>query len=224
MHQVTSCKTSLRSYPKLEASPIVLLTPFEILVSFMMLNWQWLLTSSFCTSLNFQLLNISRIRQFLDHETCHLIVRALILSRMDYGNWLLLGFNYNDIQRLQSIQNWSVKFIYRAKKIDHASSYLQELHWLPVRERIIFKIMMYVYKCLSGTAPSYLTACLSLYRPARTNLRSASDITRLTEHNFRKLLQSAVKRSFTHKAPQIWNALPTNIRECDSLSSFKKVS
>ena len=141
---------------------------------------------------------------------------------MDYGNGLLLGSNHNDIQRLQRIQNWSAKLIYRAKKFDHASPYLQELHWLPVRERVIFKIMMYVYKCLTGTAPGYLTACLSLYRPARTNLRSASDITRLTEHNFRRLLQSAVKRSFTHKAPKIWNTLPTNIRESDSLSSFKK--
>ena len=108
-------------------------------------------------------------------------------SCMDYGNGLLLGSNYNDIQRLQRIQNWSAKLIYCAKKFDHASPYLQELHWLPVRERIIFKIMTVVYKCLTGTAPSYLTACLSLYRPARTNLRSASDITRLTEHNFRRL-------------------------------------
>ena len=177
---------------------------------------------SLCTSLNYQLRNISRIRRFLDHDTCHLIVRALILSRMDYGNGLLLGFNYNDIQRLQRIQNWSAKLIYRAKKFYHASQYLQELHWLPVRQRIIFKIMTVVYKCLTGIAPSYLTACRFLYRPAHTNLRSASDITRLTEHNFSRLLQSAVKRSFTHKAPQIWNTLPTNIRESDSLSSFKK--
>ena len=72
---------------------------------------------SLCTSLNYQLRNISRTRRFLDHDTCHLKVRALILSRMDYGNGLLLGSNYNDIQRLQRIQNWSAKLIYRAKKL-----------------------------------------------------------------------------------------------------------
>ena len=115
-------------------------------------------------------------------------------------------------------------FIYRTKQFDHASPYVPLGDSLAVgkRERIIFKIMTVVYKCLTGTAPNYLTACLSLYRPARANLRSASDITRLTEHNFRRLMQSAIKRSFTHKAPQIWNTLPTNIRESDSLSSFKK--
>ena len=191
---------------------------------------------SLCTSLNYQLRNVSRIRRFLDHDTCHLIVRALILSRMDYSNGFLLGSNYNDIQRLQRIQNWSSKLIYRAKKFDHASPYLQELHWLPVRERGLFlKIMTVVYKCLTGTAPSYLTACLSLFiglhvptehkfcRLLQSAIkRSFIGLHVPTEHKFRRLLQSAIKRSFTYKAPHIWNTLPTNIRENDSLSSFKK--
>ena len=190
-----------------------------------MLKWQlWLLTSNLCVPVRITdyCAIFRESGDFWTIETYHLIVRALILSRMDYGNGLLLGSNYNDIQRLQRIQNWSTKLVYRAKKFDHASPYLQELHWLPVRERIFSKIMTVVYKYLTETAPSYLTACLSLYRPARTSLRSASDITRLTEHNFRRLLQSTIKRSFTHKAPQICNTLPTNIRESDSLSSFKK--
>ena len=146
-------------------------------------KWLRLLTSNLCAPV--WITNSAIFENPAFSGPCHLIVWALILLHMDYGNGLLLGSNYNDIQRLQCIQNWSTKLIYRAKKFDHASPYLQELHWLPVRERIIFKIMTVVYKCLTGTAPSYLTTCLSLYRPARTNLRSASDITRLTEHNFR---------------------------------------
>ena len=109
--------------------------------------------------------------------------------------------------------NLKVYAFMRAKKFDHASPYLQELHWLPVGERGLFlKIMTVVYKCLTGTAPSYLTACLSLFIGLHVP----------TEHKFRRLLQSAIKRSFTYKAPHIWNTLPTNIRENDSLSSFKK--
>ena len=166
--------------------------------------------------------NISRNRRFLDRDTCHLVVRTLILSRLDYGNGLLLGSSNKDILRLQRIQNWSAKLIYCAKKFDHATPYLRELHWLPVRERITFKIMMYVFKCLAGTAPDYLTSCISLYRPTRTGLRSASDVTRLTEHNSYKTLKSSDDRSFVQKAPHIWNTLPTNIRESTSLSTFKK--
>ena len=52
---------------------------------------------SLSTSLNYQLRNISRIRRFLDHDTCHLIVRALIWSRMDYGTYHHLYLSYINI-------------------------------------------------------------------------------------------------------------------------------
>ena len=134
--------------------------------------------TSLCTSLNYQMRNISRIRRFLDKDTCHLIVRALVLSRLDYGNSLLFGSNSTDVKRLQRIQNWAAQLICRALKRDHATPYLNELHWLLVRERIIFKILVFVHKCLIGTAPGYLTSCLSPYQPGRrASLRSASDIT-----------------------------------------------
>ena len=54
-----------------------------------------------CKSISFQLRNVSRIRRFLDQDTCHLIIRSLVLSRLDYGNALLLGMNKSDLTRLQ---------------------------------------------------------------------------------------------------------------------------
>ncbi|KAJ8046308.1 hypothetical protein HOLleu_04936 [Holothuria leucospilota] len=66
---------------------------------------------SLCTSLTHQLRYISRIRRFLDFDTCHLVIRALVLSRLDYANGLLLGCNATDIRRLQCIQNWAAKLI-----------------------------------------------------------------------------------------------------------------
>ena len=178
--------------------------------------------SSLCSSLNYQLRNISRVRRFLDVDTCHLVVRSLILSRIDYGSGLLLGSNTSDIQRLQRIQNWASKLICCRTKQDHATPCLQELHWLRIRERIIFKIMMIIFKCLNGSAPSYMTDLLSMYCPARTGLRSASDTTRLAEINSVKLLKTATDRSFVHSAPHIWNNLPTSIRESNTFSGFKK--
>ena len=50
---------------------------------------------SLCASLTYQLRNISRIRRFLDFDTCHLVIRSLVLSRLDYGNGLLMGINKN---------------------------------------------------------------------------------------------------------------------------------
>ena len=147
-------------------------------------------------SLTFQICNIWRIRRFLDFDPCHLIVHALILSRLDYGNGLFLGSNNLDIQKLQRIQNWAAKLICKATKRDHASPYLRELHWLPVEDRITFKIMVFFFKCLNGMTPEYLSSSLSRHRPARAGLRSASDSTWLFVHNTPKTLMSAEKRCF----------------------------
>ena len=178
-----------------------------------------------CLSRNitFHLRNISRIRRFLDFDSCNDIIRSLILSRLDYGNVLLLGANSTDISRLQTLQNWAAKLIFCASKKNHASPLLRQLHWLPVRYRITFKVMLYVFKCLAGTGPEYLSSCLELYNPTREGLRSASDATRLTVPIIRGwTFKSAADKTFTYTAPNIWNKLPSTVRSANSVSVFKK--
>lgn len=179
--------------------------------------------TSLCTSLTYHLRNITRIRRFLDRDTCHHIVRSLILSRLDYANAVLLGTNASNISRLQRLQNWAAKLIFCVKKREHATPYINELHWLTIKNRITFKIMVTVYKCLNGLGPSYLASTLSLYSPARTGLRSSSDITRLTEHRvLPRTLKSAADRLFSFEAPRQWNSLPMHLRSASSLQVFKK--
>ena len=71
-------------------------------------------------------------------------------------------------------------------------------------------------------SPCYLSAIVSLYRPARASLRSASDTTLLAVPNTIKLLKSAERRTFCYVAPRMWNELPRKIREINSVSQFKK--
>ena len=176
-----------------------------------------------CKSISFQLRNVSRIRRFLDQDTCHLIIRSLVLSRLDYGNALLLGINKSDLTRLQRLQNWAAKLIFCANKYDHVTPFLKELHWLPINERIQFKIILFVFKCINNIGPSYLASMLSLYSPTRTGLRSSTDSTRLQEHRIHHgTLQSAANRSFYFSAPKLWNTLPPALRSVASVNVFKK--
>ena len=158
--------------------------------------------ASLCSSTTYHLRNITRIRRFLDRDSCHQVVRSLVLSRLDYANAVLLGTTSTDIMRLQRLQNWSAKLIFQARKYDHATPYITALHWLTLKNRIIFKILVIVYKCMNRLAPSYLTSSLSLYTPGREGLRSAKDVTRLTEHRILpRNLQSAAQKSFYFTAP-----------------------
>ena len=175
--------------------------------------------NSLISSVNYHLRNIRRIAKFLDQDTKHHVIRCLILSRMDYGNALLYGCKSKDLDRLQALQNKAVKLIFNAGKRDSLAPLLNTLHWLPIRERIKYKLCMYIYKCLNGTAPQYLVDFIT-YKPKGTRFtRSSMDTTLLTSQYART---SIGDKSFCISGPLLWNSLPKNIREAHTLSGFKK--
>ena len=129
--------------------------------------------SSLCRSINFHLRNLSRIRPFIDRSTCAHAVRSLILSRLDYGNSLLGGLSATDTQRLQKFQNRAARLIYQVSRRTSATPLIRELHWLPVQQRIEFKVLVHVYNCVIGSLPIYLQDLLSFYNSGRQGLRSS---------------------------------------------------
>lgn len=170
-------------------------------------------------SLNFHLRNIYRIRRFIDNDICNHTARALITSRLDYSNSLLYGASAKDLRKLQLIQNRAAKLIFRAKRHDHVSPLLSKLHWLPVKQRITYKTMFLVYKCLNDLAPGYLKELLSTRNSTCTRkLRSSSDLTILTRNRTRTKIGD---NAFANLAPKRWNALPKRIRHCKRIASFK---
>ena len=79
---------------------------------------------------------------------------------------------------MQRLQNSAARVIFKVGRRVDAAPLLEMLHWLPVRDRINFKILLYVYKILNNQAPPYLVGLLSYYKPGRP-LRSSNDTTRL---------------------------------------------
>ena len=98
----------------------------------------------------------------------------------------------------------------------HITPILKDLHWLPVSYRIIYKILLIVYKSLIGCAPNYISDLLKSYIPTRA-LRS-SDKLLLCEQ---KTNHSWGDRSFGIAAPRLWNQLPLHVRSSNSLATFK---
>ncbi len=157
------------------------LTLFATSVSTWTLLCQWMLT--YLDSVKrFQLRNIAQIRRFLDEDTCHHIVRALVLSRLDYANYsFLAGTTEINLTKLQRFQNKAVRLIHGINRREHITSYLADLHWLPVRERVNFKICTIIYQCINGSSTPYLQNDIHLYTTTNSvrTLRSATDTTRL---------------------------------------------
>ena len=90
------------------------------------------------------------------------LVHALISSRVDYCNSVVYGVCEVHLRPLQSALNAAARLVTGKRMLDHiASTMCDDLHWLPVRQRILFKLCTLVSKCLRRTAPSYLSDMLS---------------------------------------------------------------
>jgi len=96
------------------------------------------------------------IKAFLTQEAPVTVVHAFVTSRIDYSNYMLYGLSEYNINRLQRIQNSAVRIVTNTQKYDHITPILQTLHWLPVRQRIHFKILLITYQSINDMAPEYL--------------------------------------------------------------------
>ena len=140
------------------------------------------------------------------------LVNALMTSRLDYCN-ALIGCPARIINKLQLVQNAAARALTRTRKYDHIHPILSTLHWLPIKYRIHFKILLTTYKA----APQYLSELLMHYSPSHL-LRSQNSgqliIPRISK-------STAGGRSFSYLAPKFWNSLPNIVQEADTLCQFK---
>ena len=171
-----------------------------------------------CKSAYFQLRKISRIRKFLTKDATRTLVNSLVTSKLDYCNSLLFGIPNSTVSKLQRVQNTAARIITKTSRHDHITPVLKELHWLPVCERIKYKILVYTFKALHNQCPQYIKDLLTVYIPAR-NLRSSNAL--MLEVPRTKTVTFG-SRSFSNAAPSLWNALPVAVRSAASLNSFKK--
>ncbi|CAJ1053038.1 RNA-directed DNA polymerase from mobile element jockey [Xyrichtys novacula] len=165
----------------------------------------------------FHLRNISKIRRILSQSDAEKLVHAFVTSRLDYCNSLLSGCSSKSLRTLQLVQNAAARVLTRTSRREHISPVLASLHWLPIKYRIEFKILLVTYKALNGQAPSYLDELVIPYFPSRP-LRSQS-AGLLVVPNVSK--SSVGGRAFSYQAPLLWNHLPLEVRGADTLSTFK---
>ena len=136
------------------------------------------------------------------------LVQAFIWCRLDYCNSLLFGISDGLLLRLQSVQNAAARLVTGVRRCDHITPVLRQLHWLPVRQRVVFKIAGLVRHSLVGLAPAYLAVDCRLLsdvglRPLRSNSNDMRKLlvprthNRLSDRSFRGRRSSTVERLST---------------------------
>ena len=173
--------------------------------------------SAFCRTSFYQLRQLRTVRRSLSFEACTALVHAFVTSRLDYCNSLLAGISDSLLLQLQSVLRVAARLVMRKGKFDPISDDIRDhLHWLPIPQRVQFKLGLLVYKCLHGGAPPYLAEMLvqnsdvSALRSLRSTARGCLVIPRTKT-------VTIGPRSFATTGPTFWNSLPTHLRD-DSIS------
>ena len=174
--------------------------------------------SNICRSAYLEIRRVGKIRKFLTVKTATRLACSRVLTRLDYCNSLLGGVTKDQIQRLQRAQNSAARMVLGKKKRDHVKPLLAQLHWLPVEQRIQYKIGTLAFRHFDGTLPPYLSDKLSHHTTSRTLRSSAQLLLNTPQTN----LKTAGDRSFRFQTPHIWNSIPLQVRQSQSLTSFKK--
>lgn len=172
-----------------------------------------------CKNSFFHLQNIAKVRSILSKSDAEKLIHAFVSSRLDYCNSLFAGCPSTSINILQLVQNSAARILTGTRRREHITPVLRSLHWLPVEFRIRFKILLLTYKCLKDLAPVYLQDLIVPYVPPRS-LRS-QHLELLVSPRINK--RTAGGRSFCYQASVLWNKLPINVKQADTVNSFKSL-
>ena len=170
--------------------------------------------SNACRGAYFHLFRIAMIRKCLDTAACKTLVHSLVTSRIDYGNAVLYGISARLLHRLEMVQRSAARVVLRIRRGDRRSmtEALKLLHWLPVKWRVEYKLLVLVFRALHDHA-----SLITQYVPSRA-LRSAGQaLLTVPRHNLERYGQ----RSFACAGPTLWNALPEDIRVIANINAFK---
>ena len=156
---------------------------------------------------------LSQIKSFLTQDQLKTMVSTYILQKLDYCNALYFGLSSSSIQSLQRVQNSALRLAHKGTipLFSSLSPFYLKLHWLKIEERIVFKLILMVHKCLRNRGPGALRELLIFSDSARTMALIETRVN--TKYG---------KRAFSHAGPKVWNKLPSSIKEEENTEVFKK--
>src|SRR6218665_631706 len=156
------------------------------------------------------------------NHTLHLRRLHVILNQLDYCSSLCLGLPYVRLRPLDGVLRTAARLIGGVPKFGHIGEFMRDtLLWLPVRQRVLYRVSTIAWRCILGVAPAYLSelCVLSSSCPGRPSLRSSSRGDYLIPRSYTVTKQN---RSFSAAGPSTWNGLPLELRSlpCDFSRSF----
>ena len=119
---------------------------------------------------------------------------------------------------MQRVQNSAVRLVSGLQRRDHVTSSLRELHWLPIRYRIMYKLCLTMHNVHVGRSPHYIIDTLSPIAdmPNRGRLRSSAS----RKYELPALRLKIGERAFSYSGPAYWKSLPSELTSITDTQTF----
>ena len=169
-----------------------------------------------CRIAHVQLRNLWAIRKYLTQKSTESLVHGLVHSHIDFCNSLFSDIPAYQLNRLQRVQNHAARVVFNVSYDQPSAELLKKLHWLPVKARVMFKVLVMVFRVIQGNAPAYLRD-MFVANQGRYRLRSQSDLNFTIPRRRTKLAD----RSLAVVGPKWWNDLPSALKNIQSEATFK---
>jgi len=166
---------------------------------------------------------LRRVRRSLHSESAATLVHAFVTSRVDQCNAILAGATKSVTDTLQRIMNAAARVVSDTRKFDHGLTQIlhDDLHWLDMADRVMYKRGVNMHRCQKGKAPQYLVDCCTPVTDdvGRQRLRSATQqLMVVPQHR----LYAVGCRAFAVHGPMVWNSLPDDLRAQQDYESFRQ--
>jgi len=162
--------------------------------------------SAVCLSGYYQLRQLRCVLQSLTSNVVKTLVHAFVSCRLDYCNSLQYGVADGQLQRLQSDRNTAARLVSVTWRSEHITPILKSLTWLPIHQRITFKLATLVQNCMNGRVPVYLADDCQLVSRRQTRSATAAFL------GVPRTSTSLSSRMFSVAGPRTWNSVSITIR------------
>lgn len=163
----------------------------------------------------FNLKKLGGIKRNLSTDTRLTLVKSYVISRLDYCNALYANISKTLLNKLQSVLNACVRFIFDLPTNADVKQFARSAHILPVHSRILYKLCTIVFKIMNGMAPQYLQDKVSFKIPLDIGINLRSTL------NTMMLDLPPQENTCAFKMAKAWNCLPFSIRNCHKFETFK---
>ena len=169
----------------------------------------------------FQLRRLRQIRRVAGPDVTQRLVSALVLSRLDYCNAALAGLPQATLRPLQRAQNAAARLVANMGSRDHIAPAMKDLHWLPINQRITYKLCLMMHFIHTQQYPDYMRDLVSMTATTatRTGLCSASGLS----YSKPRIRTKFGERAFSYSGPAAWNLLPLHLQTTTDTNTFRRL-